>query len=238
MMNRHEFEASVTSPDSMNYWLSKTKREVAELLGNDVGNMVGFDQRNPHHCFDLFSHSLHAVKSIQRRTASLPACERNLLLCAAFFHDIGKIECAMDRGDRLVFYGHSKKSAEITRPILNEMGYLPMEISEVCFYIAHHDDFISFVTPQEFKKSKNRFHREINKNNIMGHIREKEAMLGNRPNAIWYRRSHWDSLCVLCLADADAQSLLVKQNGKVIDSRKHKQAKIAKIRSIIAALSC
>ena len=117
-------------------------------------------------------------------------------------------------------------------------GNNPDMHTEGILTLNDHDDFISFVTPQEFKKSKNRFHREINKNNIMGHIREKEAMLGNRPNAIWYRRSHWDSLCVLCLADADAQSLLVKQNGKVIDSRKHKQAKIAKIRSIIAALSC
>ena len=66
--------------------------------------MVGFDQRNPHHCFDLLSHSFHTVESIQPRAASLAACERNLLLCAAFFHDIGKIECATDRGDRLVFY--------------------------------------------------------------------------------------------------------------------------------------
>ena len=113
------------------------------------------------------------------------------------------------------------------------MGYLPTEIDKVCFYITHHDDFISFVTPQEFKRSTNRFHREINVENITDHIQKAEASLDNRSNTTWYRRSLWDPLCILCLADAEAQSILVKQNGQVIDSRKHKQAKVTMIRIII-----
>ena len=45
--------------------------------------MVAFDQRNPHHCYDLFLHTMHTVAGIKE---TAPA----LLRVAAFFHDIGK----------------------------------------------------------------------------------------------------------------------------------------------------
>ena len=48
-----------------------------------------------------------------------------------------------------MFYGHAKCSDEIARVILHQMGYVSDEIEQICFYISHHDDFISYVLPEE-----------------------------------------------------------------------------------------
>ena len=59
MMTRKEFEKTLIASDCVTFWLSKTKEEVSDLLGEDVASMVKFDQRNPHHCYDLFAHTVH-----------------------------------------------------------------------------------------------------------------------------------------------------------------------------------
>ena len=231
MMNRQEFEETLVDPCCMDFWMYKSKDEVVELLGTDVGNMVGFDQRNPHHCFDLFSHSLKTVESIRMRTQEMPATEQFILLCSAFFHDIGKIACAKEKDGRLVFYGHAIKSAEIARTILAQLGCSPMESEAICFLIAHHDDFISFVTPQEFQKTHNRHYIVISEHNIIQHICATETVLAN--SADWYNRNLWKKLCILCQADVDSQAASVVFRGQVVTSRKLKQAKLAMIQSII-----
>lgn len=48
--------------------------------------------------------------------------------CAAFFHDVGKVLTAKCKEGRLVFYGHAKESAMISRGILTAMGYENNEI--------------------------------------------------------------------------------------------------------------
>ena len=132
-MKRIEFEDSLQN--SVHCWRERSSVDVGKTLGNAVKNMVAFEQRNPHHCYDLFNHSLHTVDGIEN---TAPA----LLRVAAFFHDIGKPVVAMEKQGRLVFYGHAQKSAEISAPILADLGYAPDEIDEICFYIAHHDDFV------------------------------------------------------------------------------------------------
>ena len=86
--------------------------------------MVGYNQCNPHHCYDLFQHSLHAVERLSDEAGSL-------LRVAAFFHDIGKPDVAKKKDERLVFYGHAGKSAKIVKPILEKMGYSDKEILEI-----------------------------------------------------------------------------------------------------------
>ena len=116
MIDRIDFMMSLAQP--FIFWGGKTKSEVQELLGDKVARMVGYDQRNPHHCYDLFMHSLHTVEF-------LPPESTVLLRTAAFFHDIGKLSTAMEKQGRLVFYGHAKRSAEIAADILQALGYSP-----------------------------------------------------------------------------------------------------------------
>lgn len=67
MITREVFEESLSNP--LLYWSGKSKDEVKSLLGEDSSAMVAFDQRNPHHCYDLFMHSLHTVDALDKSSS-------------------------------------------------------------------------------------------------------------------------------------------------------------------------
>lgn len=48
------------------------------FLGDKVAEMVGFDQRNPYHCYNLFEHSLYTVCNLGEDVS-------DMLRIAAFF---------------------------------------------------------------------------------------------------------------------------------------------------------
>ena len=108
MMTRKEFEKTLIESDCVTFWLSKTKEAVSDLLGEDVAKMVSFDQCNPHHCYDLFTHTVHTVENVRKRLLS-SSKNSILLLVAAFLHDIGKVHTAKVKEGQLVFYGHKHR---------------------------------------------------------------------------------------------------------------------------------
>ena len=222
MMNRELFEESLIQP--LQFWSMKSKNEVRALLGDEVAQMVNYDQRNPHHCFDLFLHTLHTVQFVGSNSPTP-------LLVAAFFHDIGKPYVAQEKQGRLVFYGHAQKSAEIARQLLYSLGYTRLQTDHICFYISHHDDFISWVLPSEPYDHENPYLIEITVDNVASHI-EKEAA-GNKslPNIQSYKM--WSDLLVLCRADASAQTEFVYRDGVLVDSREHKLKKVESIRTAL-----
>lgn len=213
MMTRDDFENSLMDP--LGFWQTKTRDEVKELLGDDTARMVGFGQRNPHHYYDLFTHTLYTVLGI-------PVQASALVRTAAFFHDIGKPDTAKEKQGRLVFYGHAKKSAEIAAPLLEQMGYDKDECELICFYISHHDDFISWTLPAECDH-KNHALVAITKRNV---VRKIEKSMNESP--VFQKRPAsdiWMNLMALCYADASAQAELVYQKGVLVDSREHKLKK-------------
>ena len=210
-MMREQFEHSLINP--LLFWSLKTKDEVSVLIGETAAVMISFDQLNPHHCYNLFLHTLHTVAGIKK---TAPA----LLRAAAFFHDIGKPIVAMEKQGRLVFYGHAQKSAKVACPILKKMGYSDAEIKEICFYIKHHDDFISWVLPEEEYNRENKYLVPITKENMQKHIEKvlkKIEVDDFQPN-----KQSWENLLELCYADASAQANVVIQNGTIIDTKEHK----------------
>lgn len=104
-----------------------------------------------------------------------------LLSVAAFFHDIGKPSVARVKDGRTVYYGHAQKSVEITNDLLNRLGYPSYEIEQILFYIGHHDDFISWVLPQEEHNPKNKYLIAITEDNMETHIKMTEV--------VWYKKS-------------------------------------------------
>lgn len=75
--------------------------------------LVGFDQRSPHHAYDLYTHVAHVV-------AGVP--EDLTLRWAALLHDIGKIDTfTQDETGRGHYYGHATVSAKMARDILRRM---------------------------------------------------------------------------------------------------------------------
>ena len=74
---------------------------------------IGFDQRNPHHIYDIYTHTAHVVAAVPPQ---LP------LRWAALLHDVGKPETFTldDRGCGH-FYGHADASAQIADQILRRL---------------------------------------------------------------------------------------------------------------------
>ena len=97
----------------------------------EIKSMIGFDQKNIHHAFDVYTHSIHAVGN----------CPQDLpLRLAAFFHDIGKPDCFfMGEDGQGHFYGHAGKSAEITGEVLKSLKVSNKLKSLVTELIKIHD---------------------------------------------------------------------------------------------------
>ena len=76
----------------------------------ELTSQVGFDQRNPHHAYDLFTHTAHV-------TANTPP--ELSLRWAGLLHDVGKVPSFFtDEEGRGHFYGHAKSSAAIANEVL------------------------------------------------------------------------------------------------------------------------
>jgi len=83
---------------------------ILEQVIPELSPCVGFDQRNPHHIFDVFTHTAHAVEAI----APDPA-----LRLAALLHDIGKpATFTADPDGCGHFYGHAEVSAKMADAVL------------------------------------------------------------------------------------------------------------------------
>ena len=80
--------------------------DYAGVLGAvlpEILPMQGFDQRNPHHCYDILEHTAAAVEAMPPEPA---------LRLAALLHDVGKPECFFTDEDGVGhFYGHPKAGA-------------------------------------------------------------------------------------------------------------------------------
>ena len=138
---RQEFETNMLSDDILK---SLTIEDLDYLLGPNVTRMVGYDQKNAHHCYDLWQHTLKTVEGI--KPEGLTEEQYKKLRIAAFFHDIGKPDVAKFRDDtgQQVYYGHAMHSVEVAEFLLESFGYEQEEIDQIGFYIGHHDDFISY----------------------------------------------------------------------------------------------
>ena len=96
----------------------------------EIAPTIGFDQRSPHHAYDIFTHPAHV-------TAAVPA--ELALRWAALLHDIGKPAAfTTDETGRGHFYGHAKQSAEIAEGILRTLKAPTALREEVIFLISQH----------------------------------------------------------------------------------------------------
>ena len=79
----------------------------------ELAPMIGFDQRNRHHAYDLYTHTAHVVENVP---ADLT------LRWTALLHDTGKIVTfTVDESGQGHFYGHAKESAAIADSVLRRL---------------------------------------------------------------------------------------------------------------------
>lgn len=106
-------------------------KDVISVFIPEIIPMIGFNQKNPHHIYDVYVHSLKVVENVPD--------EKILRLCA-FFHDIGKPPVfTLDDEGIGHFYGHQKESAKISIGILNRLKYDKKTIKDVIEIIKYHD---------------------------------------------------------------------------------------------------
>ena len=79
----------------------------------ELKECLGFDQRTPHHIYDIYTHTAHVV-------AGVPGTPS--LRWAALLHDIGKPACfTLDEAGCGHFYGHAKVSAQLADDVLRRL---------------------------------------------------------------------------------------------------------------------
>lgn len=190
---------------------------------------IGYDQDNPHHYLPLDMH----MRAVMDNVAMHGATEK--LIVAALLHDIGKPEVAfVDKKKGFTrFFGHAERSAEIAFRLLINEGFTKEYAEVVCWYIRHHDDFISF---KKNALPNHPFEREVTAENVAEVMLKsfidiegapidvnatvRYAITGKRPS--WGRVLPWSLkkeedmppiytafslLLMLCKADAMAQNM-------------------------------
>ena len=97
----------------------------------ELGACKGAAQRNPYHCYDVYTHSVYAASYAPPVAA---------LRWAALLHDCGKPFCiSTDARGCDHFYGHPEKSAEQARECLQRLRCSRAFTEQVCRLIQLHD---------------------------------------------------------------------------------------------------
>jgi len=117
----------------------------------ELSETVGFDQRNPHHIYDVYTHTVKAVC----------ACPLNAKIrLAALLHDARKPSTFTLTDGVGHFYGHSEKSVEIAEAVLDRLKADNNTKKTVLSLIKYHDPVIP---PEEraVKRYMNRLTPEV-----------------------------------------------------------------------------
>lgn len=99
----------------------------------EIKYSIGFEQNHPHHHLDVWSHTLLAL-SLSKKDFDIRLC---LLL-----HDIGKPFSYQDEEIRH-FRNHAKVSSDMSKEILQRLGYDENYINYICYLIENHDTKIA-----------------------------------------------------------------------------------------------
>lgn len=92
--------------------------------------MIGFDQRSPHHAYDLYTHVAGVVAGVPGDLA---------LRWAALLHDIGKVPTfTVDETGRGHFFNHAAKGAEMADAILRRLKAPNVLREQVVLLIEKH----------------------------------------------------------------------------------------------------
>ncbi len=110
--------------------LLENSRIVARIMP-ELAPAMGFDQRNPHHCLDVWEHSVRALESAP---PELP------VRLALLLHDAAKpLCCTEDEEGVRHFYGHAAESAGLAEQLLRRLRYDNKTARLVTELVRRHD---------------------------------------------------------------------------------------------------
>lgn len=109
--------------------LSTFREVIAEAIP-ELMPTFDFDQKTPHHIYDLYAHTLAVVDAVPSSTR---------LRMAALLHDIGKPRAFFtDENGVGHFYGHEAVSADMARAILTRLRFSTADTEYVVALVLHH----------------------------------------------------------------------------------------------------
>ena len=133
----------------------------------ELAPTVGFDQRSPHHAYDLYTHISGVVESTPPDLA---------LRWAALLHDTGKIPTfTRDATGRGHFYGHAGAGAEIADTVLRRLKAPTALREEVTVLIRHH---MTKLEPQ--RKQLRRWLSQLGMDGVRKLLLLQEADMGSK----------------------------------------------------------
>ncbi|OPJ57476.1 CCA tRNA nucleotidyltransferase [Clostridium oryzae] len=92
--------------------------------------MVGFNQKNPHHTMDVYTHTMTVLDNTEADLS---------LRLSALFHDIGKPSTfSIDKKNIGHFYGHEYKGMDLAEKILKRLKFDNNTIKKVSILIHYH----------------------------------------------------------------------------------------------------
>ncbi len=127
---RNELEGLLLS-DNVAEILSKHREIIKEIIP-ELSPMFDCVQNNPHHRYDVWTHTLKVVENTPSDLT---------LRLAALFHDVGKpFSITTDKNGINHFKGHQYISEEIASEVLSRFGFPKSLIKDVSGLIIYHDE--------------------------------------------------------------------------------------------------
>lgn len=118
--------------------------ELWKYILPEMENCLGFNQKNPHHIFDVGLHTFNVVKNSKVDLE---------IRVSALLHDIGKPKTySLDEKGVGHFYGHEKLSEEIGKDWLKEMKYPNETVESISLLVANHMSSLHLQTPKGVRK--------------------------------------------------------------------------------------
>ncbi len=105
--------------------------DVIAVFLPEILESVGVDQKNPHHCYDIWEHTVRSIEASPANT---------ILRWTMLFHDLGKPRCfTLDEKGIGHFYGHGIISSEITRSETAKLKFDNWSRNRICLLVEWHD---------------------------------------------------------------------------------------------------
>lgn len=113
---------------------------------------VGFDQRNRHHCYDVWEHTVRALAAVPQD----PVLRWTMLL-----HDLGKPAAfTVDSAGQGHFYGHGEISCRLAQSVTDRLRMARSRQSDILELVRWHDLSVA-PTAKSVRRALNRFGPEL-----------------------------------------------------------------------------
>jgi tRNA nucleotidyltransferase (CCA-adding enzyme) len=125
---------------------------ITKVILPEWDAMVGVEQKNPHHSYDVAKHTLMTLRGIKND---------KILRLVMLFHDMGKPQTkTTDARGVDHFIGHDKAGEEIARDVMNRLRFDKDTIKKVTKLVAYHDYPLN-ITARGVRRAVNRIGVEI-----------------------------------------------------------------------------